>query len=141
MGSNQVETLIEALKEPSCVFCNLLQQKSSNLRSLNEQYMILTDLNPLDEVHILIIPKYHIDSYLTETNDTDVNRGSDISIKQLKRKCRAEILELAQEEILKRGLKSANVSFNFKAPYAKVNHAHLHVIGFKTKCLNTSHRT
>lgn len=135
-----VDSLVPLLLESDCTFCKINAARGSNVTDLGQKYMCIESIKPLDEVHLLICPKYHLETYLDGTASTKPHNQFqepkkaysvelELLIKQLKKQCKAELLDLAQQEILKRGLKSAKIVINYYPPYASVNHAHLHVIG------------
>ena len=58
----------------NCIFCKIVSKEvPSSIVYEDEELLAFNDINPIDKVHILIIPKEHIDSLLTcETKHSDV---------------------------------------------------------------------
>lgn len=49
-----------------CIFCKIVARKiKSNIIYQNDKVLAFPDINPVSDVHILIVPKRHIDSVLT----------------------------------------------------------------------------
>jgi len=47
-----------------CLFCKIVNKEiPSNLVHENEEFMAFHDINPKAPVHILVIPKVHVDSF------------------------------------------------------------------------------
>jgi histidine triad (HIT) family protein len=54
-----------------CVFCNIVEGKiPSNKVAENDEFMAFHDLNPKAPIHILIIPKKHVNSFHEVTAET-----------------------------------------------------------------------
>ena len=47
-----------------CIFCNIIEGKIGADKVLeNEKFLAFKDINPIAPIHILIIPKEHIESF------------------------------------------------------------------------------
>ena len=47
-----------------CIFCNIIEGKIPSNKVLeNEKFLAFHDINPIAPIHILIIPKKHIESF------------------------------------------------------------------------------
>ena len=47
-----------------CIFCNIIEGKIGSDKVLeNEKFLAFKDINPIAPIHILIIPKEHIESF------------------------------------------------------------------------------
>ena len=47
-----------------CIFCNIIEGKIDADKVLeNEKFLAFKDINPIAPIHILIIPKEHIESF------------------------------------------------------------------------------
>lgn len=59
------------MTKPDCIFCKIAAKElPSSIIYEDEQIVAFKDINPLAPVHILIIPKKHIDS-LNEVSDNN----------------------------------------------------------------------
>ena len=47
--------------KPDCLFCKLVAD-NSNLIWQNDDYAAFKDINPKARVHVLVVPKQHVDS-------------------------------------------------------------------------------
>ena len=46
-----------------CIFCNIINKKiPASFVYEDEELIAFKDINPIDKVHILIVPKQHIES-------------------------------------------------------------------------------
>lgn len=53
-----------------CIFCNLIEGKIPSTKILeNENFLAFEDIHPQAKIHILIIPKLHIESFNEMTPD------------------------------------------------------------------------
>ena len=98
-----------------CIFCKIRDREiPKEFEYEDRDLMIFPDINPAKEVHILIVPKKHMEDFL-EFNDKDlmesVKKGIDMMIKKNK-------LENAGYRILVNG-GGAQI----------INHLHFHLIG------------
>ena len=145
--------VIAKLKDQDCIFCKIWanrnsQSKGPKIIDLDENFFAFEDLYKKDECHLLICPKYHIESYFSlnyEKLDSEciiLDSGFKLNKAELVAETNSKVLEHIQTLIIKLGLISGRVVMNLKKPYASVNHAHTHVVGFTSpeKCYeNKSH--
>ena len=55
-----------------CLFCKIIEGKiPSQIVYEDEDILAFNDINPIAPIHILVIPKTHIDNYM-ELDDTDL---------------------------------------------------------------------
>ena len=49
-----------------CIFCKIVKKEiPASIVYEDDELMAFKDINPIDKVHLLIIPKQHIESLLT----------------------------------------------------------------------------
>jgi histidine triad (HIT) family protein len=99
-----------------CLFCKIINKEiPSNVILENENFLAFHDINPKAPVHILAIPKVHVDSF----NEVSPDLMSGMS---------AFIQEIAQEvKIAKSGYRViTNIGENGGQ---EVQHLHFHVLG------------
>ena len=66
-----------------CIFCKIANKEiPSNLVYESENTVAFNDINPVAPVHILVIPKKHIES-LNELNDKDLMAELLFSVKEI----------------------------------------------------------
>lgn len=53
----------------NCIFCDIYKNKSKRILTENELAFAIYDAFPVNEGHILIIPKRHFDNFFDATND------------------------------------------------------------------------
>ena len=129
-------------KKRYCLFCKLWEEKADSVTEINEKYFCIKNINPLDEVHLLICPKEHIESYFYPEKENTPNKfyPEDVadpeSDRETKIKCQTEILSVAQKILNEQDLKSGRILINYRPPYAEIAHAHLHLLGYKNKSVN-----
>ena len=105
-----------------CLFCKIAQKKvPSEIVYEDEDIFAFNDTNPFAPVHILIIPKKHIEK-LQDISDND---------KELLGKILLKIKEIAKEKKIDKGYK---VQINCGEDGGQlVPHLHFHLLGgFKT---------
>jgi len=104
-----------------CIFCQIINKKiPAKIIYEDEEVLAFPDINGLAPVHILIIPKRHIESinYLQEEKDGEALAGKLIMVAQ----------KIAQEQgIAERGYKL--LFRTGKHGQQEVPHIHLHLIG------------
>ena len=101
----------------NCIFCKIVSKEvPSSIVYEDEELLAFNDINPIDKVHILIIPKEHIDSLLTcETKHSDVM---------------SKMLLLAPKLAKNNGLKGFRTMINTgKEGGQEVFHIHFHMYG------------
>lgn len=101
-----------------CIFCKIV---SGEIKSKpvfeTDSVLAIVDINPIASVHILIIPKVHIDSVLTISKDD----GGVI----------IEMFDVAKKLVEKEKLKAFRIAFN-GGVYQHVPHLHMHLVAGKT---------
>lgn len=97
-----------------CIFCKIANKEiPSNLVFENENIVAFNDINPCAPVHILVIPKKHVES-LNELEDKNLM---------------AELLLGVKEVTKKLGIKDYRTVINTgKGAGQEVFHIHLHII-------------
>lgn len=97
-----------------CIFCKIANKEiPSNLVYENENIVAFNDINPCAPVHILVIPKKHVES-LNELEDKNLM---------------AELLSGVKEVTKKLGIKDYRTVINTgKGAGQEVFHIHLHII-------------
>ncbi len=99
-----------------CLFCKIINKEiPANIILENENFLAFHDINPKAPVHILTIPKLHVDSFNEVTGETMVGMTEFIQ-------------ELVKEvEIDKSGYRViSNVGENGGQ---EVKHLHFHILG------------
>jgi len=97
-----------------CIFCKIASGEISSKPVLeNNNVIAINDVNPVADVHILIIPKKHIDSVLT-ISDSD---AGDI----------VEMHKAAQQLVKEKNLDAFRLAFN-GGKYQHVPHLHMHLL-------------
>lgn len=99
-----------------CLFCKIIKKESpSEIIYENERVIVIKDINPKANIHLLIIPKKHIES-----------------IKQIKEEDKdlmGELLLIAQKIGEKRGLMGYKLIFNVGRQAGQiVEHIHMHLL-------------
>ncbi len=107
-----------------CIFCKIAQKEiPSNILYEDNSLMVIMDNNPVNNGHVLIIPKKHLEDYLELDNDLA-----------------SKMLKVAQElgpKIMKKLDKSALTLLINYGTDQEVKHLHLHLIPNFSKRNNT----
>ena len=104
-----------------CLFCKIVEGKVSSKKVYENDYVYaFYDIHPVAPVHVLVIPKQHIES-LNDVNEENLNYLSNImiSIKQIAKIC--GIYEKGYRVISNCGKDGGQV----------VGHLHFHLLGGK----------
>ena len=97
-----------------CLFCKIIKgEVKSKFIYENNFVVAFDDINPVAEVHILIVPKRHIDSVMSIGDDDSV----DI----------VEMHKAAQKLVGEKKLGSFRLAFN-GGKYQHVGHLHMHLL-------------
>ena len=97
-----------------CLFCKILKGEIiSEIIAQNEGAFAIYDINPVAKVHILIVPKKHIDSVLT--------------FKKTDGEVLVAMFDLAGDLVKKMGLDAFRLSFN-GGRFQHVGHLHMHLL-------------
>lgn len=105
------------MTDKGCIFCKIVHGKlKSNILYEDDRTIAIRDINPIARVHILIVPKKHIESVETigSTDSQDLIAMFDASRK------------LAREK----KLDAFRLSFN-AGKYQHVSHLHMHLLAGK----------
>ncbi len=102
-----------------CIFCKIASgEVSAKIVHQNDHVVVFRDLNPQAPVHVLVIPKKHIEN-LSSSEETDLSMMREIF---------SAILKVTKDEKL-----SADgfrvVANDGKNGGQTVNHLHFHVLG------------
>ncbi len=102
-----------------CIFCDIAQKKARATIVLeNDKYIAIENINPAAPVHILVMPKEHIEK--KDTISGKVNGFWD------------ELVNFAYQVIQKYNLdKTGYRLVNNGAGYNDLEHEHLHILGGK----------
>jgi histidine triad (HIT) family protein len=104
-----------------CIFCDILQKKiPSSIIYEDEEMLAFKDINPIDKVHFLIIPKQHIENLIfCDEADKDLL---------------SKMLLLAPKLAKENGLKGFRIMINSGIEGGQeVFHIHFHVYGGSAK--------
>jgi len=102
----------------NCLFCKIIERKlNADIVSESKESLAFKDINPQAPVHILIIPKIHIEttSYLNESN---ISVFTDMLLLSNKIARDDNFLELGYRWVVNNG----------HAGGQTVNHIHLHLL-------------
>lgn len=104
-----------------CIFCQIVQKEiPATIVYEDEQVLAFQDIQPKADIHILVIPKKHIDSVMTLEKEDEKLAG--------------HLLTVANQIAQTQGLKGYKLQFNVGAEGGQiVFHLHLHLIGGKIK--------
>lgn len=106
----------------SCVFCQIINKDiPADIVFENERVIAFKDINPKAEVHLLIVPKKHIES----VNDLEGQDGELIA--EMIFTCR----DIARDQKIESSYK---LLFNVGRGGGQIiDHLHLHLMGYKNK--------
>lgn len=100
-----------------CIFCNLVNgQIKTSLILETDKAIAFNDINPVANTHVLIVPKKHIESVLTISD----NESSDI----------IELFGVAKKIAKEKKLDAFRLAFN-AGKYQHVPHVHMHMLSGK----------
>lgn len=102
-----------------CLFCKIAQKEiPSDFVYEDDQVFAFKDIHPLAPVHILIIPKRHIES-INDLNDTDEGLAGHLILTAKKIAADLKISENGYKLLFRVGKNGGQ----------EVEHVHLHLIG------------
>ena len=105
---------LKYMTENDCLFCNIIKGKLATHKVLETKNVLaIYDVNPVAKIHILIIPKKHIESVMTV---------SDVHANDL-----VDLFEVAQKIVEDRKLDAFRLAFN-GGKYQHVAHLHMHLL-------------
>ena len=102
-----------------CLFCQIINKEiPSTIVYEDDQVIAFNDINPHADVHILIVPKKHIDSIM--------------ELKEADEALAGYLLRVAHKIAQEKGLKGYKLQFNVgKEGGQIIFHLHLHLLGGK----------
>ena len=100
--------------DKDCIFCKIIKGEiKPSLVLETETIIAVNDVNPVAAIHILIIPKKHIESVLT------INQEDSRYI--------IEMFTVAQKIVKEKNLEAFRLAFN-GGRYQHVPHLHMHLL-------------
>ena len=98
-----------------CIFCKILNGDfNTEFVYENEHVAVFKDINPKAPIHLLVVPKVHVDS-LNELDDKNLS---------------GELLQAVRAVTKQIGLKSYRTQINTgKEAGQEVFHLHIHILG------------
>jgi len=103
---------------PDCIFCKIIKKEiPSTVELETENLIIIRDIMPAAKVHLLVIPKKHIES-LDEVTEEDKELLGHIMLK---------IHDIATDLGIENGYRV--VSNNGEDAFQTVKHLHFHILG------------
>lgn len=97
-----------------CIFCKIIKgEMKSNYVLESDKVVAFADLNPVADVHILIVPKRHIEA----TSTVGKEDGNDL----------VDMFRAATELALQKKLNAYRLTFN-AGKYQHVPHLHMHLL-------------
>lgn len=113
------ETLLRAryIMEKDCLFCKIVSEEiKTELVLETESVLAFFDVNPVSDIHILVVPKRHIDSVLTISEENS-----------------KEILEMygaVKQIVEKKNIDAFRLTIN-GGKLQHVGHLHMHLLAGK----------
>lgn len=105
---------IKYLMSTDCIFCKIIKGEIESKPVLETDSIVaIYDTNPVAQVHILIIPKKHIDSVLA-ISESDSKEMIDMFV-------------IAQKIVRDKNLEAFRLAFN-GGRYQHVPHLHMHLL-------------
>ena len=103
-----------------CLFCNIVNGKTdTEILFENENLAVFKDIHPKAPVHLLIVPKKHIES-INELKESDKGLLGEMIL---------QAGEMAKKSGVEKGYR---LIFNIgKKAGQEIDHIHLHLLGFK----------
>ena len=112
--AKEAQLRIKYMTTKDCLFCKLVAGEIKTDKILETDNVVaVNDINPVAEIHIVIIPKKHIESVLTVSGSD----SSDI----------IKMFEVAKKLVSERKLSAFRLAFN-GGSYQHVAHLHMHLI-------------
>lgn len=99
----------------NCIFCKIARHEiPKEFGYEDKDIMVFDDINPLADVHALVVPKKHIKDF----NDLKDSKLWD------------KILSVSKEMVAKKGIKNKGYRFTINGGGAQIiNHLHIHITG------------
>ena len=114
-----INYLIIIMGNKPCIFCNYKESEINRILYEDEHIIIINDISPVAQVHLLCIPKRHIKNknYLTK-NDLELLNHMYVKAR--------EYIILNYKQYL---MNNINPIFGFhKPPFYSITHLHMHCI-------------
>ena len=107
------------MDQPKCIFCSIVEGElpSTNIYS-DDHCIAFNDINPVANVHVLVIPREHI-TYLTETTKRDEKLPGHLMRVAAKVAEQLGTAEDGYRVTVNQGVNAGQI----------VDHLHLHVLG------------
>lgn len=97
-----------------CIFCKIVNGEiKSKILAEDEMVIAINDINPVARIHVLIIPKNHIDSVLT--------------LKKSDGEILISMFDLAKKLVSDVNLQAFRLTFN-GGKFQHVSHVHMHLL-------------
>jgi len=99
-----------------CIFCKIIEGKIDSEKIFeNDRVIVIKDINPLTPVHLLVIPKKHIES-IKEIEEED-------------KELMGELFLVAKKVAEEKGLKGYKLGVNVGREGGQiVDHIHMHLL-------------
>jgi histidine triad (HIT) family protein len=115
--AKEAKLRIKYMTNGDCLFCKIIRGEiKPDFVKETDKVVVFADINPISEVHLLIVPKRHIDSVLTIS---EKDSGDLIAM-----------YNVARELVLEKKLDAFRLSFN-GGKYQHVGHLHMHLMAGK----------
>ncbi|PSN96415.1 histidine triad nucleotide-binding protein [Candidatus Marsarchaeota G2 archaeon ECH_B_2] len=102
--------------DAECVFCSIISGRLPSARvHESDNFVVIKDINPVAPVHLLVIPKRHVESVLSVSEDFPAGEFFDV------------VKRVAEQEGLRRGFRLV-VNTGIEAQQS-VPHMHAHILG------------
>lgn len=103
-----------------CIFCEIVAKNApAEILLETDSFIVIPDINPSAQTHLLIIPKKHLESFL--------------DIKKQDEELLIEMTLAAQKFVIKNKNKGAYKLIFNGGKYQHVRHLHWHLLGGKMK--------
>ncbi|GAA5821583.1 hypothetical protein JCM11251_000921 [Rhodosporidiobolus azoricus] len=102
-------------KRDGCIFCDVREETGFKVVEETDEFVVFRDRSPASKVHLLAVPKRHIDNVKTlKPEDLEM-------LERMKR--------FGREALLKVGVEEGQQRMGFHIPpFFSVNHLHLHLL-------------
>lgn len=112
--AKEAQLRVKYMINKDCIFCKLISgEMKSNFILETGKAVAFDDINPVSDVHILIVPKKHIESVLTVSAD-----DADYLV---------EMHEVAKKLVADKGLSAFRLAYN-GGKFQHVGHLHMHLL-------------
>lgn len=115
--AKEAQLRVKYMMEKDCIFCKMINgQIKASFVVDTEKVVAFADINPVSEVHILIVPKKHIESVLSIESDD----GEYL----------VDMYGVAKKLVLDNKLDGFRLAFN-GGKFQHVSHLHMHLLAGK----------